>query len=155
MVNIKIFSLCVDLDAQELSGVDIMVAGGEDPDAVIPDPRVESYVIAPVANYVDDLAINVIADSEVDLNGLRSDVRSVETNEGNLIADAIRWQAAQLAGSFGVPIPDVADTVTTDGTRIEDLVLDDGTVVVDKVRPLPLRHIGIIATSGSTKRRLL
>jgi 5'-nucleotidase len=32
----------------------------------------------------------------------------METNEGNLIADSILWQAAQLAGDFGVPVPDVA-----------------------------------------------
>jgi 5'-nucleotidase len=32
----------------------------------------------------------------------------METNEGNLIADSQRWQAAQVAGDFGVPVPDVA-----------------------------------------------
>jgi 5'-nucleotidase len=32
----------------------------------------------------------------------------METNEGNLIADSLRWQAEQLAASFGVPTPDVA-----------------------------------------------
>ena len=35
-------------------------------------------------------------------------MRSWETNEGNLIADSLRWQADQLAASFGVPSPDVA-----------------------------------------------
>ena len=32
----------------------------------------------------------------------------METNEGDLIADALRWQATQLAAEFGVPVPDVA-----------------------------------------------
>jgi 5'-nucleotidase len=50
----------------------------------------------------------VIGNSEVDLDGRRSAVRSVETNEGNLIADALLWQADQLAVSFGVASPDVA-----------------------------------------------
>jgi 5'-nucleotidase len=35
-------------------------------------------------------------------------VRSIETNEGNLVADSLLWQATELAGSFGVPAPDVA-----------------------------------------------
>jgi len=51
----------------------------------------------------------VIGSSEVDLDGRRSPgVRTMETNEGNLIADALRWQAAQAAGDFGAPVPDVA-----------------------------------------------
>jgi len=50
----------------------------------------------------------VIGTSEVDLDGLRSSVRSMETNEGNLIADSQKWQAEQLAAAYGVPEPDVA-----------------------------------------------
>jgi 5'-nucleotidase len=78
------------------------VAGGANPDAVEPDPDVQSMVVDPVAQAVADLAANVIATSEVALDGRRSEVRSRETNEGNLIADALRWQAEQLGGSFGV-----------------------------------------------------
>jgi 5'-nucleotidase len=54
------------------------------------------------------MAENVLATSEVDLDGLRSSVRSQETNEGDLIADALLWQATQLAASYGVVTPDVA-----------------------------------------------
>jgi 5'-nucleotidase len=43
----------------------------------------------------------------VDLDGLRNSVRTIETNEGNLIADALLWQAQQLAGGFGVDSPQV------------------------------------------------
>jgi 5'-nucleotidase len=31
----------------------------------------------------------------------------METNEGNLIADSLRWQAEQLAAAYGMPVPDV------------------------------------------------
>jgi 5'-nucleotidase / UDP-sugar diphosphatase len=55
-----------------------------------------------------DMANNVIGISEVDLDGRRANIRSVETNEGNLMADSLRWQATQLAGVYGVPVPDVA-----------------------------------------------
>jgi 5'-nucleotidase len=84
------------------------VAGGDNPDAVMPDPWVQTLVVDPVVAYLEDLATNVIGISEVDLDGLRSSVRSMETNEGNLIADALKWQATELSGSFGVAPPDVA-----------------------------------------------
>jgi 5'-nucleotidase len=86
----------------------VRVAGGANPDAVDPDPLVQSQVVDPVVAALAALASNVIGVSEVALNGLRSAVRSVETNEGNLIADALLWQADQLAASFGVASPDVA-----------------------------------------------
>ncbi len=86
----------------------VRVAGGAYPDAVAPDPTVQALVTDPVIAALDALATNVIATSEVDLDGLRSSVRSMETNEGNLIADSQLWQASQVAGDFGLPTPDVA-----------------------------------------------
>lgn len=86
----------------------VRVAGGENPDAVEPDSEVQTLVVEPVIAALDALASNVIGTSQVDLDGRRSEVRSRETNEGNLIADALRWQATELAASFGVAVPDVA-----------------------------------------------
>lgn len=86
----------------------VRVAGGANPDAVRPDPRIQAKVTDPVAAAVEALASNVLGTSEVDLDGVRGNVRSRETNEGNLIADALRWQATELAASFGAPVPDVA-----------------------------------------------
>jgi 5'-nucleotidase / UDP-sugar diphosphatase len=77
-------------------------------DAVTPDPTMQTMVVDPVEAYLADLGNLVIGTSEVDLDGLRSSVRSKESNEGNLIADSQKWQAEQLAASFGVPLPDVA-----------------------------------------------
>lgn len=79
------------------------------PDGVTADPQLQAEVEAPVAAYVAGLATNVIADTEVELDGRRSPgVRTMETNEGNLIADSQLWQAQQLAADFGVSAPDVA-----------------------------------------------
>jgi 5'-nucleotidase len=86
----------------------VRVAGGDNPDAVEPDPEVQAQVVEPVMASIAELANNVIGQSEVDLDGLRNNVRTQETNEGNLIADALLWQAAQLADTFGVAPPDVA-----------------------------------------------
>jgi 5'-nucleotidase/UDP-sugar diphosphatase len=77
-------------------------------DAVEPDPTMQALVVDPVEAAVAALAGTVIGTSEVDLDGQRNSVRSMETNEGNLIADALKWQAEQVASDFGVPIPDVA-----------------------------------------------
>ncbi len=78
------------------------------PDGVAADPQLQAEVEAPVQTYVDGLASNVIADTEVELDGIRANVRSMETNQGNLMADSQLWQAQQLAGDFGVASPDVA-----------------------------------------------
>jgi 5'-nucleotidase len=77
-------------------------------DAVEPDSQVQALVVDPVAAYLENLAGNVIGSSDDDLDGRRSSVRSMETNEGNLIADSLLWQAIQLASDFGVQTPDVA-----------------------------------------------
>jgi 5'-nucleotidase/UDP-sugar diphosphatase len=77
-------------------------------DAVEPDPTMQAMVVDPVEAYLAALGATVIATSEVDLDGTRASVRSMESNEGNLIADSQKWQAEQLAAAFGLPEPDVA-----------------------------------------------
>ncbi len=77
-------------------------------DAVEPDPAMQALVVDPVVAYLEDLGNNVIGTSEVDLDGLRSSVRTMETNEGNLIADSLLWQAQQAAPGFGLDPPQVA-----------------------------------------------
>ncbi len=91
----------------DISGL-VRVAGGANPDAVTPDPDVQAQVVDPVIAALDALATNIVGVSDFDLDGRRSEVRSRETNEGNLIADALLWQADQLAASFGTAAPDVA-----------------------------------------------
>ncbi|MEE8391602.1 MAG: 5'-nucleotidase C-terminal domain-containing protein [Anaerolineae bacterium] len=90
------------------SGGPIRVAGGTQTDAVVPDPIVQTQVVTPVKAFVANLAANVIATSTVALDGRRNSVRSVETNEGNLIADAFLWKATQVYTDYGAPAPDVA-----------------------------------------------
>jgi 5'-nucleotidase len=77
-------------------------------DTVLPDPEMQALVVDPVEAYLASLGDTIIGESEVALDGLRSSVRAIESNEGNLIADSQLWQAAQLAADYGVPLPDVA-----------------------------------------------
>jgi 5'-nucleotidase len=86
----------------------IRVVSSDFADGVKPNGAMNTRVVTPVEAFVADLAADVIGTSEVDLDGTRSGVRGGETNEGDLIADSLFWQATQLAGEFGVPTPDVA-----------------------------------------------
>ena len=81
---------------------------GIESDAVAADQDVIDMVTTPIEAALEALANNVIGNSEVGLDGVRGNIRSVETNLGNLITDAYLWQAAQLADEFGVDVPQVA-----------------------------------------------
>jgi 5'-nucleotidase len=82
---------------------------GVAPDAVEPDSWIQANVVEPVTQYIADLAENVIAQSEVALEGRRDPgVRTEETNLGNLVADALRDAGNDNAAAFGVTPPDVA-----------------------------------------------
>jgi 5'-nucleotidase / UDP-sugar diphosphatase len=84
-------------------------------DGIVPDPTVQAEAIAPVQESVNALAENVLATSEVDLNGQRGDftagtpgVRTQETNLGSLVADALLAKGIELADEFGVEAPTIA-----------------------------------------------
>lgn len=104
----------------------VRVAGGTQPDAVMSDPVIEAEVEAPVEASIAGLAANIIAASDVDLDGRRSSVRSRETNQGNLVADALLWQARSLADAFGVAEPDVA--VQNGGGMRDDRITPAGPI---------------------------
>ena len=83
------------------------VAGGAQPDAVEPNGRIQRWVVDPVERALELLAETIVATTEVGLNGVRTDVRTKETNLGNLIADGFVTQADKLNEAFGAPQPDV------------------------------------------------
>jgi hypothetical protein len=99
-----------------------------------PDAELKELVEEPVAAYVANLAQNIIATTEVTLDGVKNNVRTIETNEGDLVADATLWQATQLAPAFGVNLPDVAfqngggirnNTLINAGSNITELTTFD------------------------------
>ena len=106
--------LVVDFDATgNVVGVDstsgpVRVASTTFADGVIEDPVVKAQVTDPVAASVAALASNVIAISEVALDGRTSTIRSQETNEGNLCADSLLWNARLLAPGENLPQPIIA-----------------------------------------------
>jgi 2',3'-cyclic-nucleotide 2'-phosphodiesterase (5'-nucleotidase family) len=96
------------LIVDELNSGPVRVAGGNTPDAVAPDPLLGALVTDPVEAAVAALASTVIGSTEVPLDGLRRSVRTKESNAGNLVADALLFQARALAEPFGTPTPHVA-----------------------------------------------
>jgi 5'-nucleotidase len=81
---------------------------GVAPDAVAPDALVQAQVVDPVEAGLAGLANTPVGISMVALDGVRNNVRTRETNLGNLVADSQLWQARQLASAFNVDSPDVA-----------------------------------------------
>lgn len=77
-------------------------------DGFSPDPRVQSEVVEPVEAAVAGLKANVLADQTVVLEAEKPQLRTRESNAGDLVADALLWKAGQLHADFGAPEPDVA-----------------------------------------------
>lgn len=81
---------------------------GTGSDAVAPHAEVEAQVTKPVTDYVAELAETVVAQSEVDLNGVQNPgVRTQETNLGNLVADGLLDTGVRNAARYGVPEPQI------------------------------------------------
>jgi 2',3'-cyclic-nucleotide 2'-phosphodiesterase (5'-nucleotidase family) len=125
--------LVADFDRHgNLVGVDdarsgpIRISGPNLPDVVEPDPVTQQRVVEPVTAYLAALAENVIAQTEVPLDGLRTSIRTQETNEGNLVADALLSEATRLAPDFGAPAPDVA--LQNGGGMRDDEVVPPGPI---------------------------
>ncbi|MCB2212338.1 5'-nucleotidase C-terminal domain-containing protein [bacterium] len=84
------------------------VANENHADGVPANTMMQTMVVDPVAAYVANLGANIIANSDVDLDGIRNHVRGFETNQGNLIADAMLAVAMDRYMDFGAPMPTVA-----------------------------------------------
>lgn len=124
--------LVVTLDgAGNVTGVDDAASGpvrvsGVAPDAVAPDPVVTTEVVDPVAAFVAGLEQTVVARTEVPLDGTRARVRTVETNLGNLVADALLAAGKRHAAAYGAKEPTVA--LQNGGGIRNDSVLPAGPV---------------------------
>ena len=94
---------------------------GIEADAVDEDQEVVDQVTSIVAAGLAALEANIIASSEVGLDGVRANVRTMETNLGNLIADGFIWQVEQVGDQFGAPLADVA-LINGGGIRNDNVI---------------------------------
>ena len=84
------------------------VVGGMNADAVTPHPEVQSEVIEPVQNYIAGLSNERVGEVQVSIESRYPDMRTIETNEGNLIADALLWRARQAEPDLIASAPAVS-----------------------------------------------
>lgn len=71
------------------------------------DAGVLAAVEAPIQAAVADLQANIVGVSDVALDGRRASVRTMSSNEGSLLSDAIFDAATRLAPGFGESVPTV------------------------------------------------
>ncbi|MCB9682559.1 MAG: 5'-nucleotidase C-terminal domain-containing protein [Alphaproteobacteria bacterium] len=121
-----------------LSGPQRVIGGAYD-DAVTPDATIAATVETPIQAAVDDLAASVIGTTEVALDGVRSHVRTQETNQGDLIADAFLWQARALAPVRALPSPAFAFT-NGGGIRNDDVIPVGDLTELDTFDMLPFSN---------------
>lgn len=88
------------------SGIKVVTDTG--PEAVEPSSEFQELIEEPVAAFIADLAATIIGQSEVVLDCERSEVRGVETNCANLIADGLLATGQAQAAAFGVDSPQLA-----------------------------------------------
>ncbi len=89
------------LDVDEQNSGPIRVADASLTDGVMPDPDMQAEVIEPLLDALADLDELEAADVQVQLDARQASVESIETNFGNLLADAVLALARSQAGAFG------------------------------------------------------
>ncbi len=87
------------------SGIQVVTDSG--PSAVGVDRYQLRKVQQPVAAFIEGLAATIIGSSAVNLDCDRPDVRGVESNCGNLIADGLVSAGTEFAPDFGLPAPQI------------------------------------------------
>ena len=111
---------------------------------VTPDTGVQTAVIEPLAAAVASIDADVIGTSEVELDGRKPMIRTVATNEGNLMADALRATAANLAAGYGLPAPDAA--IQNGGGIRNDSVIPAGDITMGTTWDIaPFRNFVVMA----------
>jgi len=126
------------------------------PDGVPPDAGAVANIESPVQAYVDGLATTVVATNRVALDGVTDNVRSRETNFGNLIADALLAGAESRLADFGVDdsIPLIA-IQNGGGIRDDRLYGESGQITeLDTFDVLPFGNTLAVVEAVTTEQLL-
>ncbi|SHH26249.1 bifunctional metallophosphatase/5'-nucleotidase [Geodermatophilus nigrescens] len=141
VVNFDAAGRVIGFDEPASRPLPVVAAG---PDAVQPDPRVQREVVAPVQQYVTGLAQRTVASTQVPLNGIRDDVRSRETNLGDLVADSLLAAGRREAAAAGITAPVVA--IQNGGGIRNNTVLPAGPISeLDTYTVLPFSNFVAVA----------
>lgn len=128
---------------------------GVAPDAVTPDAALQATVVDPVAAGVAALGLNVLATSEVALDGRSGVIRSRENALGNLIADAFLYSANQRAASFGFGAIDIA-MANGGGIRNNNIIPAGNFTELNSFEVLPfLNFVSVIENLSPERLKLV
>ena len=131
------------------------------------DPLLVADVITPLIAAQNQLALNVIGNTDVGLNGRRGQVsnvggvfaanvqgvRNAETNEGDLVADALLWKAINTPGSGLTPGRRVIALTNGGGIRNDNIIGPGVLSEKDTIDMLPFdNYVSVI--NGITARAL-
>ena len=135
-----------DGNVTETSGGAIGVALDGDPDV-----DVQANVVDPITAALEGLSSNVIATTEIDLDGQRASVRTMSTNEGQLLADAILSAGQTRAADFDVDAPQIA--FANGGGIRNDAVITAGDVT--EADTFDIAPFGNFVVTGEISRETL
>jgi 5'-nucleotidase len=120
------------------------VAGGGEPDAVVAHPQVQAQVTEPVMAALDRLASTPVGITADPLDGRRSPgVRTMETNLGDLVADAVLWNARRLAEGFAAGRPAVA-LINGGGIRNDSVIPPGPVTKLDTFDIVPFNNVLVV-----------
>lgn len=108
----------------------------------------DNSVLAELEQSLEKLT-QPIADSQVDLNGIETDIRTGETNQGDLMADALLWQAERIALDYGAVLPDVA-IQNAGGIRNDSMISAGGIREIDTFDMAPYINL-VTVVEGVTR----
>ena len=120
-----------------------------------PDPDVVAEVEEPLAEALRALSSNVLAASAVPLDGRKLNVRTQETNVGNLLVDAVLSSAVNRAEAYGAEAPTVA--IQNGGGIRNDSVIPAGQLTeadTFDIAPFP-DFVGVVEVPRETFKALL
>lgn len=115
------------LGIDSLNSGPIRVAGAGTADGVVPDAAMETAVIEPLLAAIAALGDDEAARVGVPLDATAANLRSRETNFGDLLADALLALARSQAQSFGVVNPGVA-LVDAGAVRIDEVLAEENII---------------------------
>jgi len=135
-----------DGNVTAFSGSSIGVALDAEPDATV-----QANVVDPITAALEGLSTNVLGTSAVDLDGQRASVRTMSTNQGQLLADAILSAGQFRAETYGAPVPDIA--VTNGGGIRNDAVIPAGEIT--EADTFDIAPFGNFVVTGEVSRETL
>jgi len=136
------------------SGIKLVTSSG--PGAVGESRAQKQLVEEPVAEFLADLEADIIGESGVVLDCERNEVRGVETNCGNLIADGLLAAGQERAAEYGVDAPQVA--IQNGGGIRGEVDQPEGPIsVADTFRLAPFGNFVAVAEDvpGETLRQII